>query len=81
MVGRYTADSGAMSALTYLSVNVYQASNAWMIAVLLREPGKPWPRLDRTVVEPLPLGEHHDLPSALEAAAEALINQARRMRG
>lgn len=72
---------GRMSANSYLSVNVYPASTSWMICVLVKEAGKPWPRLDRTVVAPLPLDGTHDLPTALEAAAAALTEEARRQRG
>lgn len=61
-----------MSASRYLSVNVYPASDGWKVAVLLREAGRPYPRLVRTVlVSDLP-ATVRGLPGALEAAAGVL---------
>lgn len=61
----------------YLSVNVYRGSGRWHVVAMLREPGKPYPRLLRTLfVSDLP-GNVPDLPSALEAASQRLLEAAR----
>lgn len=56
----------------YLSVNVYPSSDGWRVAVMVREPGRPYPRLV-TRVDDLPLGDDvHGITSALAAASEVL---------
>lgn len=62
--------------ISYLSVNVYPTSSGWRAAVMIRESGRPHPRLARRVAEiPLPAGAHN-LRTALEAASQALLDYA-----
>lgn len=56
----------------YLAVNVYEGSGGWRVAVMVREPGRPYPRLISQVAD-IPLRtDRGNLSGALEAASEAL---------
>ena len=67
---------GQSGAVRYLAVNVYPGSGRWNVAVMVREPGRPYPRLVRNLATiPLP-SDTEDLHSALLAASEALARMA-----
>lgn len=56
----------------YLSVNVYPARGGWRMAVLVRQAGRPYPRLLRKVVDEALHPESPTLRGALRAASERL---------
>ena len=59
----------------YLSVHVYPGPGTWMLALLIKDAGRPYPRLVRTAYRG-PLGDGTDLlPQAARAAAEVLLAQ------
>lgn len=66
--------------IRYLAVNVYPKSDGWRVAVLIRESGRPYPRLLRRLDDiPLPT-DTTDLAGALLAASEALEELSREQR-
>jgi hypothetical protein len=66
-----------VDAQKYLSVNVYPVKDGWRCAVLIRTPGRPFPRLVRPVglYDLSPGGR--DMASALRAGASLLEDLAR----
>lgn len=56
----------------YLSVNVYPSGDGWRCAVLLRQGGRPHPRLLRKVVDEGLIAESQTLQGAVRAAATRL---------
>ena len=68
--------AGAIGGVRYLAVNVYPTPHGWRAAVMVREPGRPYPRLVRRV-DDVPLGDDvHDLRHALQRASEVLAEMA-----
>jgi hypothetical protein len=74
------SDSGGISqvrAARYLAVNVYPKSDGWRLAVLVREPGRPYPRLVGRVCDVLLDDGGEGLPGALQAASRHLSDLSR----
>jgi len=59
-------------ALRYLAVNVYPSSTGWRVAVMVRDAGKPYPRLVSRISDIALPSDTHTLAEALNAASEAL---------
>lgn len=60
------------AAQRYLSVNVYPSSSGWKAALLVRQAGRPYPRLVRTLgIVDLP-SDVSGMAGAMRAAAEML---------
>lgn len=60
----------------YLAVNVYPTSSGWRVAVLVREPGRPYPRLVSRISDVELDVPDNSLPAALEAASAHLATLA-----
>jgi len=58
----------------YLSIHIYPGSDRWMLAVLLKETGTPYPRLIRTVYRGKLEGDTSYLSQAATQAAMALLS-------
>jgi hypothetical protein len=73
------SDPGGISEtrpLRYLAVNVYPKSDGWRVAVLVREPGRPYPRLVSRVCDVELDVADNSLAGALQAASEHLAQLA-----
>lgn len=62
-----------MESRPYLSVNVYPYGGGWRVAVLLKQPGRPWPRLLRIMACENLDSQVQDMDSALQAASQVLL--------
>lgn len=61
-----------MGTQSYLTVNIYPTSAGWRVAVLVKDPGKPYGRLLHHVTDMPVVASPPDLPGAVQAAVEAL---------
>lgn len=68
--------------MMYAQVNVYRGRERWVLAAMLREPGRPFPRTIRQVFR-REVSEDPSLPldEALVQAALQLLEMAAQMRG
>lgn len=74
-----TTNDNTAQANRYLQVNIYPGSNRWHVVAMVKQAGRPFPRLLRTVFAAPLNPTTHDLPSALHAAAERLEQLSREL--